>query len=60
MSKKIILITKINGQDGSYLSDILINKIYKVNGLVWKVKNDLSYGLDKTINFFNKNHVSII
>ena len=32
MSKKIALITGINGQDGSYLSEFLIGKDYEVHG----------------------------
>ena len=32
MSKKIALITGINGQDGSYLAEFLINKGYEVHG----------------------------
>jgi GDPmannose 4,6-dehydratase len=32
MSKKITLITGINGQDGSYLSEFLLNKDYEVHG----------------------------
>ena len=32
MSKKIALITGINGQDGSYLSEFLLNKNYEVHG----------------------------
>lgn len=32
MSKKIALITGINGQDGSYLSEFLIDKNYEVHG----------------------------
>ena len=32
MDKKIALITGINGQDGSYLSEFLIEKGYEVHG----------------------------
>ena len=32
MIKKTCLITGINGQDGSYLSELLLNKGYKVHG----------------------------
>jgi len=32
--KKIALITGINGQDGSYLSELLLKKKYHVHGLV--------------------------
>ena len=60
MSKKIALITGTNRQIKSYLSDILMNIKNIVHGLVWKVKYDSSYGLNKTINFYNKKNVSII
>tara|TARA_B100000902_G_C27230945_1_gene874782 strand:+ start:581 stop:763 length:183 start_codon:yes stop_codon:yes gene_type:complete len=60
MSKKIAIFGGITGQNGSYLSDFLINKKYITHSLVWKVKYDLTYGLNKTINFYKKNHVSII
>ena len=39
---KIALITGINGQDGSYLSELLIKKNYEVHGFVkniFKIKN---------------------
>ena len=32
-NKKIALITGITGQDGSYLTDLLINKDYEVHGI---------------------------
>jgi GDPmannose 4,6-dehydratase len=32
MEKKIVLITGINGQDGSYLAEFLLNKGYEVHG----------------------------
>ena len=31
---KIALITGITGQDGSYLSELLLSKNYKVHGIV--------------------------
>ena len=37
MKKKISLITGITGQDGSYLSEFLLKKKYKVHGLVRRV-----------------------
>ena len=33
---KIALITGITGQDGSYLSELLLSKNYKVHGIVRK------------------------
>jgi len=35
--KKIALITGITGQDGSYLSELLIKKNYIVHGIVRRV-----------------------
>src|SRR5512133_3050944 len=34
MKKKIALITGITGQDGSYLSEILLEKGYEVHGII--------------------------
>ena len=34
MVAKVALITGINGQDGSYLAELLINKGYKVHGIL--------------------------
>lgn len=34
MKKKIALITGITGQDGSYLTEILLNKDYEVHGII--------------------------
>jgi len=51
--KKTALITGITGQDGAYLSNLLLNKKYKVHGIVrrvalenqnhrlWRIKNNL-------------------
>ena len=34
---KIALITGITGQDGSYLAEFLLNKKYKVHGMIRRV-----------------------
>ena len=34
MSKKVALVTGITGQDGSYLSELLLNKGYEVHGII--------------------------
>jgi GDPmannose 4,6-dehydratase len=39
MKKKIAFITGINGQDGAYLSKLLINKNYKVHGMLRRSSN---------------------
>ena len=36
MKNKIALITGITGQDGSYLAELLLNKKYKVHGIIRK------------------------
>src|SRR5437762_3807439 len=40
-SKKVALITGITGQDGSYLSELLLEKDYTVNGIVRRTSNML-------------------
>ncbi len=35
MSKKVALICGISGQDGAYLSRLLLNKGYVVHGTAW-------------------------
>src|SRR5437868_3102781 len=37
MSKKVALITGITGQDGSYLTELLLSKGYAVHGIVRRV-----------------------
>src|SRR5438876_1613162 len=39
MSKKVALITGITGQDGSYLSELLLEKDYVVHGIVRRTSN---------------------
>src|SRR6184192_426609 len=38
-SKKVALITGITGQDGSYLSELLLEKDYTVHGIVRRMSN---------------------
>ena len=38
--KKIALITGITGQDGSYLSEFLLEKEYEVHGLVRRLQRE--------------------
>src|SRR5438874_10089652 len=38
-SKKVALITGITGQDGSYLSELLLKKDYTVHGIVRRTSN---------------------
>jgi GDPmannose 4,6-dehydratase len=37
--KKTALITGVTGQDGSFLSDLLLSKGYKVYGMIRRVTN---------------------
>ncbi|WP_435097278.1 GDP-mannose 4,6-dehydratase [Candidatus Pelagibacter bacterium nBUS_27] len=39
MKKKIALITGVNGQDGAYLSELLIKKNYNVHGILRRTAN---------------------
>lgn len=50
--EKIAIITGINGQDGSFLAEQLINKNYYVVGLVRRTSNEDNklYNLEKIIN----------
>ncbi len=45
MKKKIALITGVTGQDGSYLSELLLSKNYVV------------YGLCRRVSYFNRNRI---
>ena len=45
MIKKIALILGVTGQDGSYLSELLLSKKYKV------------YGLCRRVSYFNRNRI---
>lgn len=39
MGKKIALITGVGGQDGSYLSELLLSKNYEVHGIIRRASN---------------------
>ena len=54
MTKKA-LITGITGQDGSYLAEFLLNKKYKVHGLIRRVAaEDKTHSLWRLKNILNK------
>ena len=55
MSKKIALITGINGQDGSYLSEFLLEKGYEVHGTLKRnsVAENQTARLDNIFNQIN-------
>jgi len=47
MSRKRALITGITGQDGSYLSELLVDKGYEVYGLARRSSRDISEPIEK-------------
>ena len=49
MSKKVALITGINGQDGSYLSEILLEKGYEVHGVIRRASTPNTERIDKAL-----------
>ncbi len=51
-NKKICLITGINGQDGSYLAELLYNKGYEIHGILKRnsVSENQTYRLNNIIN----------
>jgi len=55
-NKKICLITGINGQDGSYLAELLYNKGYEIHGILKRnsVSENQTYRLN---NIFDKIHL---
>ena len=51
---KVALITGITGQDGSYLSELLLSKGYKVHGIVRRVAfEDESHRLSRIKHILN-------
>jgi len=53
VNEKVAIITGITGQDGAYLSQFLIEKKYKVIGLIRKDVNEGFFGL-KYLDIFDK------
>ncbi len=55
MSQRKALITGITGQDGSYLSELLLSKGYEVHGLVRRVAlQDSAHRLVRLAGFLDK------
>ena len=50
MKNKNIIITGITGQDGSYLAELLLNKGYKVYGIVRRSSSFNTGRIDHIIN----------
>ena len=50
MTKKIALITGISGQDGSYLSELLLEKNYEVHGIVRRSSQINTHRIDHIYN----------
>ena len=59
MKKKIALITGITGQDGSYLSELLIEKGYHVHGIVRRSSSENTTRLNAIIGSKNKNKLKL-
>jgi len=61
MSKKIALITGINGQDGSYLSEFLLEKGYEVHGTLKRnsVAENQTARLDNIFNQINLHYADL-
>ena len=53
MSKKVALITGITGQDGSYLSEFLLEKNYEVWGIIRRCSSMNTSRID---HIFNRLH----
>ena len=53
--QKVALVTGVTGQDGAYLSELLLNTQYKVYGLVRRSstpnRDNISHFIDHTISF---------
>ena len=57
MMQKTALITGITGQDGSYLADHLLNKGYKVYGLIRRAS---SFNTSRIEHIYNHPNLSLI
>ena len=54
--EKVALITGVNGQDGSYLAELLLSKNYTVVGLIRRTVTDFkskTQPFSKTIAFYD-------
>ena len=62
MKKKVALITGINGQDGSYLSEFLLSKNYEVHGTLKRnsVSENQTYRLDSVYDRVNLHYSDLI
>jgi GDPmannose 4,6-dehydratase len=49
-TKKVALITGVNGQDGSYLAEFLLQKNYEVHGLIRRASTDNAERIQHLIN----------
>lgn len=57
MSKKIALITGITGQDGSYLSELLLSKGYEVHGIIRRSSSVNTGRIDSIFDKESKQHI---
>ena len=51
--KKIAFITGVTGQDGSYLTELLLNKGYEVHGIIRRSSSFNTFRIDHIINNSN-------
>ena len=58
--KNVALITGINGQDGSYLAEFLLEKGYEVHGLVRRHSISVTSRIDHTSQSTNLLHIKIM
>jgi len=56
---KTALITGITGQDGSYLTELLLGKGYEVHGLIRRSSQNNTHLLNKLFNSKNKNNLKL-
>jgi len=54
MNKKVAFITGITGQDGSYLSELLLSKGYEVHGII---RRSSSFNTSRIDHIFNQLHL---
>lgn len=57
MSKKRALITGINGQDGSYLAELLLDRGYEVHGVIRRSSDFNTRRIDHIFNPDSKNNI---
>ena len=59
VQKKSALITGINGQDGSYLAELLLEKDYSVHGIIRRSSDENTSRINHLINNHSDKEVNI-